>query len=114
LRRDLARQVDAGPRAEAPVARVFEQRGEAELQAELVKKDVAALGDRLLEGQVAVSRGGPAAKVAVAVLQPAPAGDGHVAVQRDDAALQRPRSERELAGRPWWVVGLDCRGHEGW
>src|SRR2546422_778402 len=79
LRRDLARQVDAGPRAEAPVARGVEQRGEAELQAELVKKDVAALGDRLLEGQVAVSRGGPAAKVAVAVLQPAPAGDGHVA-----------------------------------
>src|SRR5207249_9964867 len=51
LRRDLARQVDAGPRAEAPVARVFEQRGEAELQAELVKKDVAALGDRLLRSE---------------------------------------------------------------
>src|SRR3989442_15124916 len=63
LRHGLARQIDPRARVEAPLVRVLEQRGQAELQAQLVEVDVAALGDRLAERQRAVAPGLPAAEV---------------------------------------------------
>jgi len=53
---------------ETQTSSVLEQRREAELQAQLVEEHVAALGDRVGEGQVAVPFSRPAAEEAVAVL----------------------------------------------
>src|SRR5207253_3986463 len=78
---DFSGQVDARARVESDAVRLLEQRAEADLEAELVEKDVAALGDGVGEGQVAVPLRRPAAEKAVAVLQPAAAGDRHVTVE---------------------------------
>src|SRR6266581_1656148 len=59
LGRDFSRQVDARARVESDPVRLLEQRAEADLEAELIKKHVAALGDGVGEAQVAVPLRGP-------------------------------------------------------
>src|SRR5207253_766688 len=82
---------DARAGVEPDRVRFLEQRAEADLEAELVEVDVAALGDRVGECQVSMPVRRPAAEEAVAVLQPAAAGDRHVTVEGDEAALERER-----------------------
>src|SRR5438876_2760882 len=110
---DFSGQVDARARVESDAVRLLEQRAEADLEAELVEKDVAALGDGVGEGQVAVPLRRPAAEKAVAVLQPAAAGDRHVTVEGDEAPLQRDGRHGELPGRAGGIPGLDRAVEQG-
>src|SRR5439155_11220344 len=80
---------------------------ETDLEAELIEKDVAALGDGVREAQVAVPLRGPATKEAVAVLQPTAAGDRHVTVEGDEAPLQGDGRHGELPGRAGGIASLD-------
>ena len=100
-------KVDAGPASEAPRVPVLEQRCHAEFDAELIEVDVAALRDRFGERQIAVPARVPAPEVAVAVLEPAAAWNGHMTPRAHDAALQPHRRDRQLPRRSWWIARLD-------
>ena len=105
--RDLPWEVDPGARAEPQPARVLEQRGEPELQAELIEVHIAALRDRVGQGQVAMAGGTPAAEEPITVLQPAAARDRHVGAQGDDAAAQRHGCDSQLPGGAGRIERLD-------
>src|SRR5437762_7933600 len=106
LRRRLTGEIDSRAPAKPPLVRVFEQRGDAQLDAQLIEVDVAALCDRFGERQVTMSVRFPTTEIAIAVLQATPAGDRHAAVWAYDAPLESHRRDRKLPRRSGRVSRL--------
>jgi hypothetical protein len=71
---------------------------EGDPQTELVKVDIARVPDRLLQGQVPVPFGSPAAPVDVSVLEPTPAGHGHHLTRLHHPQLETDRGGGQLPG----------------